>query len=144
MAPVLAFLGLLVEQGIWVEVSTPLIPGFNDDRDAIAGIAGRILSLSDGIPWHLLRFTPEYQMSGCRPTHPDYLRPAVAVARGVGLKYVYVERALGRDARCTFCPGCGAGVVARGLWQTEAVRLSPTGACPSCGASIPGRWRGDH
>ena len=140
LAPVHEFLRLLVNEGVWVEVSTPLIPGFNDQRDSLSRISERLCSLSADIPWHLLRFTPEYHMSTYRPTHPEELRRAVDIAHEGGLNHVYVERALGQAARCTFCPRCGSEVVTRGLWKALAVGLSSEGACHSCGFSIAGRW----
>ncbi len=139
VAPVLDALADFVAAGVWAEVSTPLIPGISDDPAALQRIAGAIARISPEIPWHLLRFTPEFRMKKARPTHPDALRRAVDVGHQTGLRYVYVERALGEDGRTTCCPDCGAPVIERDIWATRRVGLRD-GACPDCGTSIPGRW----
>jgi pyruvate formate lyase activating enzyme len=140
LAPVLAALAALVRAGVWVEVSTPLLPGVNDDPASLRLMAQMVARSGETIPWHLLRFTPEFRMRGEQPTSPQALGDAVAIAREAGLPYVYVERALGPEGRATRCPRCGEEVVARGIWCTLRTSLG-AGLCPGCGESIPGRWR---
>src|SRR5208337_2083006 len=79
-----------------------LIPGVNDDSESSERIAELVIGAGAQLPWHLLRFTPEYRMGSSCPTHPDKLAEAVRIAKRVGLKYVYVERALGlaREEHC--------------------------------------------
>jgi predicted RNA-binding Zn-ribbon protein involved in translation (DUF1610 family) len=71
--------------------------------------------------------------------HPDTLDMGMAVARDVGLRYVYVERALGVSGRCTYCPNCGHEVVTRDIWVLRLNALR-NGACPECGEAVPGKW----
>lgn len=139
LAPVLAALAALVRAGVWVEVSTPLLPGVNDDRESLARLAGSIARVGEEIPWHLLRFNPEFRMRRERPTAPQALEDALEIGRAAGLRYVYVERALGAEGRDTHCPRCGTAVVSRGIWSTLRTMLKD-GACTSCGEIIPGRW----
>lgn len=139
LAPVLATIARFVAAGVWVEVSTPLIPKINNDETSLRGLARGIRTISADIPWHLLRFTPDFRMRRLPPTPPEDLRRAAEIGRAEGLRYVYVERALGEEGRATCCPACGARVVSRGIWSTAAVLLV-NGECPDCGCAIAGRW----
>ena len=143
VGPVLAAIAAFIAAGVWVELSTPLIPKFNADSRSVRNIAAAVRELGRHIPWHLLRFTPDYRLQRVRPTPPALLSEALAVAREVGLQYVYVERACGPAARSTFCPHCGHEVVTRDIGISRAVSLL-NGACPVCSSPIPGRWDGWH
>lgn len=139
LAPVLDTVRRLWRHGVWVEVSTPLIPGVSDAPADLERIASMIADIDVDMPWHLLRFTPTFRMSAHVPTPPERLAAAVGIGRSAGLRYVYVERALGEAGRRTDCPSCGATVVTRGVWRTETNRLTG-GACPSCATPVAGRW----
>jgi pyruvate formate lyase activating enzyme len=139
LAPVLRALEGFLAAGVWVEVSTPVIPGFNDDERTIATLARTLHALGPEIPWHLVRFVPELRMLRFAPTPPETLARAAAQGREAGLRFVYVERALGEAGRATRCPDCESVAVRRGIWTTEDVVLRD-GACASCGRAIPGRW----
>lgn len=139
LAPVLEAIAALIQAGVWVEISTPLIPKFNADARSLGKLAETLRDLGATVPWHLVRFTPDYRLRRAKPTHPDTLHQALEIARAVGLPYVYVERACGPAARNTVCPGCGHEVVIRDIWATRAVSLA-NGACARCGFPIPGRW----
>jgi pyruvate formate lyase activating enzyme len=139
VGPVLEAIAAFLAAGVWVEISTPVIPKFNADPQSLRAIATAVRELGRHIPWHLLRFTPDYRLRRAYPTHPAVLSEALAIARAVGLPYVYVERACGPEARSTFCPHCGHEVVTRDIWATRAVSLLD-GACVNCGFPIPGRW----
>ena len=138
LAPVLRALDGFLEAGVWVEVTTPVIPTVNDEG-ALSRIAELLARRARHIPWHLARFAPEYRLSHLPPTSPAQLARAVHIARAAGLEYVYVERALGPGLRSTACPRCGCELIRRGLWCTESLRLRD-GACPACRHPIPGRW----
>jgi pyruvate formate lyase activating enzyme len=139
LGPVLDTLATLHAAGVWVEVSTPLIPGVSAEPGRLAAVAAAVAAVDPAIPWHLLRFTPAYRRSGDVPTPPAALAEAVRIGRDAGLRYVYVERALGDDGRATRCPGCGHRVVTRGIWSVTTVEL-PDGHCPRCGTLVEGRW----
>ncbi len=141
LAPVLRAIKLLREAGVWVEVSTPLVPGTASEPEQLARIASTLAAIDPAMPWHLLRFTPEYQMKDHVPTSPQMLADAQRIGYEAGLQYVYVERALGEQGRATVCPGCRSTVVARGIWTTRLTSLNDEGLCPSCGYPVPGRWR---
>lgn len=133
--------GLLRLRGLgpWVEVSTPLVPGLNDSPQQVERMARIVLRVGPETPWHLARFVPDHRMRAA-PTLPAVLERAVAVARGVGLRHVYVERALGPSGRETRCGGCDTVVVERPEpWSPGRSHLR-RGACPRCGAAVTGRW----
>ncbi|MDG6101429.1 radical SAM protein [Dactylosporangium aurantiacum] len=133
--PVVAAIRAFREHGTWVEVSTPLIPGVTDP----AAVATTIAAIGTDIPWHLVRFTPAYRMQDADPTAPDALVEAVDAGRAAGLRYIYVERALGDAGRATRCPSCAATVVRRGIWSLEE-NLLDNGRCPGCATVLEGRW----
>jgi pyruvate formate lyase activating enzyme len=140
LAPVVAALRGFADAGVWVEVSTPVIPTVNADPSQLRRIADVVCAVGPDVPWHLGRFSPEYRLRDLPPTPTDALARGVDVGRAAGLRYVYVERALGAGGRATACAGCGRVVVERGIWATTAVHLDGS-RCPGCGARVPGVWR---
>jgi pyruvate formate lyase activating enzyme len=139
VAPVLETIAALRAAGVWVELSTPLIPKFNTDPRALCDLIAAVRELGTDIPWHLLRFTPDYRLRRRPPGSPRLLAETRHLALTQGLHYVYIERAAGPEARNTHCPGCGCEVVCRDIQTTRTVALRD-GACPHCGQPIPGRW----
>jgi pyruvate formate lyase activating enzyme len=147
--PVLDTLATWRAAGVWLEIATPLIPGFNTDVATLRALAGHVRALGASTPWHILRFHPDYRLQDAPPTHPELLRMARDIAREQGLAHVYVERALGEEARHTRCPGCADVLVHRALdagdgssrepWHTRVVGLRQ-GRCARCDHPIPGRW----
>lgn len=140
LGPVLDAVERLRAAGVWVEISTPLIPGVCDHPTRLAGIAARIARIDPDIPWHLARFSPDYRLTDQPPTRPAALTRAVAIGHGAGLRYVYVERALGPQGRRTSCLVCGHVLIERDVWALAELTLA-NGACPACGAAVPGIWR---
>ena len=139
LRPVLQTLRAFADGGVWVEVSTPVIPGVNAEPAQLSWIAEQIAEVSTDIPWHLLRWTPGFKLTEGDPTSPAALAEAVSLGRRAGLNYVYVERALGADGRATRCPGCGRVVIRRAIWALDSIDLY-NGACPKCGYRVAGRW----
>jgi pyruvate formate lyase activating enzyme len=139
LAPVWRAIEEFRAAGVWVEISTPLIPGTCAEPEALRAIARRISSIDANIPWHLLRFTPDYRMRNADPTSPAALGQARDFGHEAGLRFVYVERALGAEGRNTSCPGCDAQIVNRGIWRMVQ-NVIRDGRCPECGYAIPGRW----
>jgi pyruvate formate lyase activating enzyme len=139
LEPVLATLRRFSDAGVWVEVSTPLIPGTATTTEQLTMIAHLIAAVSPDVPWHLMRFTPDHRLMDAPPTTPSALAEAVAIGRSAGLRFVYVERALGPGGRRTDCPGCGHPLIHRDIWQLRENLISG-GRCPSCGLAVPGIW----
>jgi pyruvate formate lyase activating enzyme len=138
LQPVLDTLKTMVKLGVWVEVTTLVVPGLNDSDGELADIAGFIAhELGAGTPWHVSRFHPDYQMVDRAPTPPSTLRRAYDLGRNAGLRYVYVGNMPGAGLENTLCPNCGKVVIGRrGFTITK--RSTRDGACIHCGASIDG------
>lgn len=128
--------------GLWLEVVTLVVPGFNDDPGEIKAMAQFIAKLSPDIPWHLTAFHPEYRMQDRGPTPPSTLLNAYDIAKKEGLHYVYTGNAPGRlgHTESTYCPQCETLLVERSGFQVRANHLQE-GACPKCKTAIPGRWK---
>jgi len=140
LEPVLDNIRRYYEAGIWVEVTTLIIPGENDSREELEQIARFLVEVSPDIPWHVTAFHPDYKMRDKPPTSPESLRDAWKIGRAVGLNYVYTGNILDTKHVATYCPMCGAVLVRRdGYGGTEAVELEG-GKCPHCGSLIPGVW----
>jgi pyruvate formate lyase activating enzyme len=138
LQPVLDSLKQMKELGIWVEVTTLVIPGLNDTEEELRDIAEFISGeLGPGTPWHVSRFHPDYKMRDREPTPAGSLRQAYELGRTTGLHYVYVGNLPGAGLEDTYCPACGEKVVGRWGFQVTEYRIQD-GACSCCGASIDG------
>jgi pyruvate formate lyase activating enzyme len=125
-------------QGIWIELTTLIIPGLNDSDDELEGIARFIVSnLGADTPWHVSRFYPTFQLTDRPPTPPETLRRAVEIGRAAGLRYVYEGNVPDRGGETTSCPACSARLVERFAFTVRSNRIR-NGACPECGATIAG------
>jgi pyruvate formate lyase activating enzyme len=142
LAPVLDTLRRLRAMGVWLEVTTLLIPGQNDDPDELAQLAGFLAKeLSPEVPWHVSAYTPRYKYegSGIGPTPAASLEKALVIGREAGLLYVYAGNLFGHASETTFCPSCRQPMVERRGYQVSRVNLMG-GACPACGRAIAGVW----
>ncbi len=126
--------------GIFVEVTTLLIPGLNDDKEELKELAMFIVgSLGPETPWHISRFHPTYKLLDRPPTPLETLLSARKTGTDCGLKYVYMGNVPGEEGESTFCHNCGKALIERiGFYvgKNEAVK----GACPNCKARIDGVW----
>jgi pyruvate formate lyase activating enzyme len=129
----------LVERGVWVEVTTLVIPGRNDTDDELRAIARYLAGLGRDIPWHLSRFHPDYRVNDLPPTPVERLTTARSIGQAEGLRYVYVGNVPGGEGESTSCPGCGALVVRRVGFRAD-VRGLRDGVCAKCGTAVAGRW----
>lgn len=139
LQPVLDAIRLYKELGVWVELTTLLIPGRNDDEAELRDLV-RFIKTDVGAetPWHISRFFPAYKMGDVPATPIESLRRAEAIGREAGLRHVYLGNV--QQGEDTACPGCGRVVIRRsGLIMLEN-RLRD-GACPDCGKPLAGVWR---
>ncbi len=140
LAPVLANLKHMRELGWWIELTTLLIPGLNDDPDELSALAAFInTELGPDTPWHLSRFHPDYKLLDRPVTPHETLIKAREVGWAAGLRYVYIGNASGPGFGDTVCPACKALVLGRDGFRSQPGGL-PDGQCPACGESIPGVW----
>ncbi len=140
--PILYTIRALHGMGIWMEIVTLLIPGFNDSEGEIQRLTSFIAAVSPDIPWHVTAFHKDYRMNDPENTTPEMLMHAAEVGRNNGLRYVYAGNLPGRvgDLEHTRCHECGRVVIERYGYFIQRYRLTADGTCPDCGASIPGRW----
>jgi len=138
LRPVLHSIERFFQAGVWVEVTTLLIPGLNDSSEALRWIAEAICGISPTIPWHISRFFPAYKLARQPPTPVATLQEARRVGREVGLHYIYVGNVPG-EGEDTYCPSCGKLVLKRIGFKIKENRLQE-GVCPSCGAVLDGVW----
>lgn len=143
LKPVLDTLKRMHAAGIWLEVTTLLIPGKNDDSKELAKLAGFIAKdLSPEVPWHVSAYMPQYkyQHDGPGPTPVRSLEMALAVGKEAGLKYVYAGNVAGHDSESTNCPDCDKQLVSRRLFSVGTNHMDRD-RCPDCGAPIAGVWQ---
>ncbi|UCF10771.1 MAG: AmmeMemoRadiSam system radical SAM enzyme [Candidatus Bipolaricaulota bacterium] len=138
LRPVLRSIERCVEHGIWVEVTTLVIPGMNDSERELRRTARRIARISPDIPWHISRFFPAHRLRHLPATPIETLRRAADLGREVGLRYVYVGNVPG-EGEDTRCPACGEIVIRRHGYCVIRNALQG-GCCAVCGHAIPGRW----
>jgi pyruvate formate lyase activating enzyme len=140
LQPVLDCLQAVVEAGIWLEVTTLVVPGMNDSeqelRDIAEFIAGR---LGPDVPWHVSRFHADYEMPDGQSTPLETLHRAVEIGKEAGLRFIYSGNVPGDDHESTRCPSCGRRVIHRTGFRVAGVDLAD-GACPDCGQGIAGVW----
>jgi pyruvate formate lyase activating enzyme len=129
------------DYGIFVEVTTLLVTGLNDDSAELEELAAFIAhDLGKDTPWHISRFHPTYQLTDRAATPLKTLTKAREIGLEAGLKYVYTGNVPGNSAENTFCPGCGKMVIERWGFQVGNMRIKD-GRCTLCGAEIDGVWR---
>lgn len=138
LAPVLDAIVAMRRAGIWLELTTLVIPGYNDSDAELRDLTGWIVdTLGPATPWHVSRFFPAYRMPDVRPTPVATLLRAAAIGRASGLAYVYVGNAPELHAEDTHCPSCGVALIERTGYRART-HLTPGGACPSCGRILEG------
>jgi pyruvate formate lyase activating enzyme len=142
LEPILDTIRWLHHEGIWVEIVTLLIPGFNDSTDELRALTGFLAGVSPDIPWHVTAFHPDYGMTDRNGTTPAMLVGAAEIGRQSGLRFVYAGNLPGRvaDLEHTKCPECRERVITRLGYLVQDYRLSAGGRCPSCESVVPGRW----
>src|SRR6266851_1696728 len=143
LSNVLDTIKLVKELGLWLEIVTLIVPGFNDSNDELWDAARYIRSVSPDIPWHVTAFHPDYRMIDPPPTTVDTLIRAAEIGAEAGLHYVYAGNLPGRvgEWEHTYCPSCHETVVKRHGFNVIENRLATTnGRCPKCQTPIPGVW----
>jgi pyruvate formate lyase activating enzyme len=139
LEPVLKTLETINKMGIWLEVTTLLIPGLNDSEEELKSIAGFLANLDPSIPWHISRFHPTYRLMNIPPTSAETIRRAREYGYEAGLKYVYTGNLPGDNGENTFCHECGEILIDRyGFYVTQ--NKIKNNRCPNCNAEIPGVW----
>jgi pyruvate formate lyase activating enzyme len=132
--------------GVWLEITTLVIPGVNDGDGVLEGIAGRIAAeLGADVPWHVSRYYPAYQFTA-PPTPLRTLERAWRIGQEAGLQFIYLGNVPGpagawHRREHTRCPECGTLLIERWGFEVTGYHLEH-GRCPNCGQALPGVWAG--
>lgn len=127
--------------GLWVEVVTLVIPGFNDATEELWDAARFLASVSPDIPWHVTAYHPDYKMDN--PATPvETLQRAAEIGQEAGLHYVYAGNIPGRvgSLEDTYCPHCNTLLVKRRGYVVREYHITAEGVCSACGTKIAGVW----
>jgi len=130
------------QMGLWLEVVTLVVPGFNDSTEELWEAARFLSSVSADIPWHVTAFHSDYKMQLTPNTPAKTLLRAAEIGGEAGLHYVYAGNLPGRvdEYETTFCPQCKTALVERSGYSIKAMRVTKKGTCPQCGAAVAGVW----
>jgi pyruvate formate lyase activating enzyme len=139
LEPVLQSLQLYKRLGVWVEVTTLIIPGYNDTPGELRECARFIMDLGPETPWHVTAFYPCYRLDDAPPTGAVTLARAREIGIDAGLRHVYTGNVACGEGEWTLCHACGCCVIRRAGFRVAANNLRG-GACPDCGAGIAGIW----
>ena len=142
LEPVTSTIEAIQARGLWLEVVTLLVPGFNDSDAELRSLTRFLASVSRDIPWHATAFHPDYRMTGPEPTQAKDLVRAAEIGVEAGLRYVYAGNLPGWVGRWenTRCPGCGLELIERRGFQILSNQITASGHCPDCQQLIPGVW----
>lgn len=133
------------DAGLWVEIVTLTIPGFNDSNEELWDAARYIAGVSKDIPWHVTAFHKEYKMTDPDNTDAKTLLRAAEIGREAGLNFVYAGNLPGQvgEYEDTTCPECNFRLIKRRGYIIQEYRINGEGKCPQCGGAIPGIWHTD-
>ena len=137
LIPVLESLRKMKEMGIWVEITTLLIPSLNDSDEELKDIAQFIAGLGVETPWHISRFHPQFKMLNVPVTPLSSLHRAVEIGKQSGLKYVYSGNVPGNDGENTKCFNCGNLLIERYGFKIVSMNLKGN-KCSNCGTELEG------
>jgi len=128
--------------GVWLEIVTLLVPGFNDSDDELRKLTAFVAGVSPDIPWHVTAFRQDYKMTSPADTRAEDLLRAAAIGRQAGLRYVYAGNLPGRvqGLEDTRCYRCGELLIERRGYSIGKYAVTAQGDCPACHAPLPGHW----
>jgi pyruvate formate lyase activating enzyme len=139
LQPVLDSIRNMFDAGVWLEVTTLLIPGLNDSKEELQEIANFLVSLAPDIPWHVTGFYPCYKLTDRPPTPADSLLRACEIGKRAGLNFVYGGNRPGSGGEDTLCPSCGQMLIGRHGFSIHSEH-GIHGKCPACNTQIAGIW----
>ncbi|MCX7821900.1 MAG: AmmeMemoRadiSam system radical SAM enzyme [Syntrophobacterales bacterium] len=140
LSPVLDAIAKLKKAGVWIEITTLIIPGQNDDPAELRDIARFIVSIGKETPWHVTRFHPAYRMLSAPITPVATLVQAREIGLKEGLEFVYTGNVPGEKGESTYCPSCKALLIERFGFRSNIINLDH-GHCGKCGKPIAGVWK---
>ena len=135
LQPVLDSIEWMFHHGIFIEITTLLIPGMNDSEEEMRDIARFISQMSRDIPWHVSRFHPSFKLLDISPTPADTIHKAIEIGKSEGLRYIYAGNVPGDRYENTFCPHCGKVVIKRFGFSSKT--YLDNSSCQYCKAKLP-------
>ena len=123
------------ELGIWVEITTLVLPGMNDSREELEKLAAFIARVGVEIPWHISRFHPDYKITTLDATPLSMLKMAYDIGKEAGLRYVYLGNVA--EEENTHCHQCDTLLIRRFGLSVSENRVKEN-KCPQCGALLDG------
>jgi pyruvate formate lyase activating enzyme len=135
LKPVIDTIKLMKQLGVWVEVTTLVIPTVNDSEDELRKLAEFIFSVGPEVPWHVSRFHPTYKMNNLPPTPIKTVIKARLIGLEVGLRYVYTGNIPGDEGEKTFCYNCGKTLIERYGYNIGSVNVKNS-KCTYCGSDV--------
>lgn len=135
LEPVLESIKTMKKMGIWIEITTLVIPGENDTDKELEEIAGFIAETSKEIPWHVSRFHPEYKYLDSGPTPVETLKKAKAIGEKAGLRYIYLGNV--REGDETYCHNCKNILIKREGFNVVENKIAGS-KCPKCNTVVSG------
>lgn len=127
------------ETGVWLEITTLLIPGHNDDSRELDALSRWVCDeLGPDVPLHFTAFHPDFKLRDAPSTPPQTLTRARHIALANGLRYVYTGNVHDVDGGSTYCHGCGQRLIGRDWYELSTWNLTATGCCRFCGTRLPG------
>ncbi len=137
LSPVLESCQKMKAMGVWLEITTLVVPGVNDDLDEMKALAAFIHDkLGAETPWHLSRFYPQYKMNHTSPTDENLLSRLRDIGHSLGLHYIYLGNISARTE--THCKQCGHALIIRRGYTVQMSGLDATGHCRVCGTVLDG------
>jgi len=136
LKPVLDSIVLMHQLGIWVEITTLVVPDENDSKEELTAIAGFIAKLDKNIPWHVSKFHPDYKFTDHKSTPEPTLKMACDIGYAVGLRYIYVGNVIG-FGNDTHCHSCKKLLIKREIFSVLENNIKEE-KCPYCNTAIPG------
>ena len=137
LAPILDNLKLMKKLGIWVEVTTLIIPGLNDEAGELKRLAEFVVTLGRETPWHVTAFHPDYKLPDVPPTPVETLQMARRIGLEAGLRYVYSGNIPGEEGENTHCYNCHNLIIRRWGFEVTEYKIKNS-CCNFCGSKIDG------
>ncbi|OEU62563.1 MAG: AmmeMemoRadiSam system radical SAM enzyme [Desulfuromonadales bacterium C00003094] len=137
LQPVLDSLKAMKALGIWIEITTLIVPGLNDDPQELKELAEFVCrELGADTPWHISRFFPCYQMAHTPPTPVATLHRAAEIGRAAGLRHIYLGNV--DEETNTFCPKCNELLIRRIGFNVVENHIAADSSCPTCSETLAG------
>jgi len=137
LQPVLDSIKTMKRLGMWVEVTTLIVPGKNDSDKELKSIAEFIVGVGPEIPWHISRFHPDYKYMDSKPTPASTLKKAKDIGERSGLRYIYLGNMF--EGNNTYCYNCKELLVERSVFDVTRYNIKDK-KCPKCDTIVDGRF----